>query len=90
MPASVDQVFTEAQQQHQAGRLAEAEQGYRLILEQFPDHADSVHLLGVIALQTGRLEPALDLVQRAVDLRPDGAIYRCNLGQVLEQLGRPE
>jgi predicted O-linked N-acetylglucosamine transferase (SPINDLY family) len=34
------------------------------------------------------LRPALDLVRRAVDLRPDGAIYRSNLGQVLERLGR--
>jgi len=88
MPASVDQVFAEAQQHHLAGRLADAEKGYRLILEQFPEHADSVHLLGVIALQTGHLEPALGLVQRAVDLQPGGAIYRSNLGQVLEQLGR--
>jgi predicted O-linked N-acetylglucosamine transferase (SPINDLY family) len=88
MPASVDQAFTAALQQHQAGRLAEAEQGYRQILEQDPQHADSLHLLGVIALQTGHLDPALNLVQQAVDLRPDGALYRSNLGQVLEQLGR--
>ncbi|HUF71903.1 MAG TPA: tetratricopeptide repeat protein [Gammaproteobacteria bacterium] len=88
MPASVDQVFAEALEHHHAGRLAEAEKGYRLILEAVPEHADSLHLLGVIGLQTGHLEPALDLVQRAVSLRPDGAVYHSNLGQVLERLGR--
>lgn len=68
--------------------MAEAERGYRRILRQQPEHPDSLHLLGVIALQTGDLEPALALVQRAVALRPDGAVYRNNLGQVLERMGR--
>lgn len=86
----IDQTFTSALQDHQAGRLAEAEQAYRQILRQQPEHSDSLHLLGVIAFQTGNLEPALALIQRAVALRPDGAIYRSNLGQVLERLGRIE
>lgn len=88
--SAVDRTFALALQHHQAGRLAEAEQGYRRILEQEPEHADSLHLLGVIALQAGLSEPALALVRRAVDLRPDGAIYRNSLGQVLERLARPE
>ena len=88
MAANADQVFTEAQQHHLAGRLAEAEKGYRLILNQFPEHTDALHLLGVIALQTGHFEQALKLVRQAVSLRPDGAIYQSNLGQILERLGR--
>ena len=90
MPANVDQAFAEALSHHQSGRLAAAEQGYRQILEADPEHADSLHLLGVIGLQTGHLEAALDLVQRAVRLRPDGAVYHSNLGQVLERLDRLE
>ena len=88
MPASVDQVFGEALAHHHAGRLAQAEQGYRRVLRTTPTHADSLHLLGVIGLQTGNLEPALQLVERAIALRPDGAIYRSNLGQILERLDR--
>ena len=88
MTASVEQAFEAALQHHREGRLAEAEQGYRSILDADPAHADSLHLLGIIGLQTGHLEPALNLVQKAVELRPDGAIYRSNLGQVLERLGR--
>jgi predicted O-linked N-acetylglucosamine transferase (SPINDLY family) len=57
-------------------------------LHRLPDHPDSLHLLGVIALQSGNTEAALALVERAVALRPDGAVYRNNLGQVLERLGR--
>jgi protein O-GlcNAc transferase len=85
---SVDREFTLALELHQAGRLAEAEQGYRRILERQPEHADSLHLLGVVALQTGHLDSALALVQRAIALRPDGAVYRNNLGQILERLER--
>jgi predicted O-linked N-acetylglucosamine transferase (SPINDLY family) len=88
--ADIDQAFALALEQHQSGRLAEAEQGYRQILQRQPDHADSLHLLGVVALQSGHLEPALALIQQAVALRPDGAIYRNNLGQVLVRLGRDD
>lgn len=90
MPTDLDQAFALALRHHEAGRLAEAERGYRHILQQQPEHSDSLHLLGVIALQTGNLEPALELVQRAIDLRPDGAVYRNNLGRILEGLGRVE
>jgi protein O-GlcNAc transferase len=86
--SSVDREFTLALELHRAGRLAEAEQGYRRILEHEPEHADALHLLGVVALQTGHFDAALGLVQRAVALRPDGAVYRNNLGMILERLER--
>ncbi len=85
---SADQAFALALQHHRAGRLAEAERGYRAILQLEPEHADSLHLLGVIALQAGNLEVALALVERAAALRPDAAVCRNNLGQVLERLER--
>jgi predicted O-linked N-acetylglucosamine transferase (SPINDLY family) len=88
MPPTVDQVFSQALGHHQAGRLAEAEQHYRAILQHVPQHADSLHLLGVIALQKGRPGDALKLIEQACKLRPDGAVYQSNRGQVLERLER--
>jgi protein O-GlcNAc transferase len=85
---SADQAFALALQHHRAGRLAEAERGYREILQSEPRHADSLHLLGVIALQSGDFTSALSLVQRAVALRPDAAVCRNSLGHVLDRLGR--
>jgi predicted O-linked N-acetylglucosamine transferase (SPINDLY family) len=87
---SRDQAFALALEHHRAGRLAEAEQGYRAILRLEPEHADSLNLLGVIALQAGNLDVALELVQRAAALRPDAAVCRNNLGQVLLRLGRDD
>lgn len=90
MPLNVAEAFALALQHHQSGRLAEAERGYREILAVQPEHSDSLHLLGVIALQTGNPKPALALIQQAVALRPDGAVYHNNLGQVLQRLGRAD
>lgn len=53
-------------QHHQAGRLAEAEKIYRQILAQQPDHPDALHLLGVLAVQAGRLDAAVDLIMIAL------------------------
>ena len=87
---TADQDFALALEHHRAGRLADAERGYRAILQRAPHHADSLNLLGVIALQTGNLESALALLQRAVALRPDAAVCRNNLGMVLERHGRDD
>ena len=73
---SADQAFALALEHHRAGRLAEAERQYREILAREPEHADSLHLLGVLALQAGDLGAALTLVERAAALRPDAAACR--------------
>src|SRR6185436_8688559 len=78
-----------ALQHHQAGRLQEAEALYRNILRAKPDHADALHLLGVIAHQTGRHEMAVDCIARAIELNPAVAEYHGNLGEVFRVLFRP-
>jgi predicted O-linked N-acetylglucosamine transferase (SPINDLY family) len=87
---NVDEQFALALRHHQSGQLAEAEHRYRQILQADPNHSDALHFLGVVAFQTGNLEPALELIQRSVSMRPDGAVYRNNLGQVLERMERCE
>jgi len=87
---SADQLFARALEQHRGARLAEAERGYRAILQRDPRHADSLHMLGVIALQTRNFASALELVERAAALRPDAAGCRNTLGQILERLGRED
>ena len=51
---TIPQALQLAVQHHQAGRLAEAELLYRQILAAQPNHADALHLLGVMAQQVGR------------------------------------
>jgi hypothetical protein len=61
-PRSVAEVLGEGIRHHQAGRLSEAEACYRRVLAVQPDHADALHLLGVIAHQVKRHDIAVDLI----------------------------
>ena len=76
--------------QHQGGRLADAERGYRQILAAAPGHPDALHLLGVIAFQVGRHEAAVDLIGKAIGVRSNIAEYHNNLGNAHKALGRHE
>jgi Flp pilus assembly protein TadD len=75
---------------HQAGRLSEAELIYRQVLEVDPDNADCLHLLGMIAYQTGQLETAADLIGKAIAIHETAASYHSNLGNVLQAQGKPD
>ncbi len=73
---------------HQAGRLAEAEEIYRQVLAQQPDHPDAIYGLGMIALQVGHHDMAVDLIRRAISLKPDHAEAHFNLGNLLNDRGQ--
>ena len=73
---------------HQAGRLDEAEALYRALLEAGPEHADALHLLGVVRHQRGEDRAAVDLIERAIALRDDNYKYHYNLAAALQALGR--
>jgi protein O-GlcNAc transferase len=75
-------------ERHQAGRLAEAEQIYRQVLEIDPANADALHLLGVIASQNGNAAAAVQLIARAIAIQPDNAAFRSNFGNALKDSGR--
>jgi predicted O-linked N-acetylglucosamine transferase (SPINDLY family) len=90
IPMNVDQAFRIAQEHHQAGHFAEAERIYRHILMQQPNHADALHLLGLLASQVGRLDAAVELIRRAITLKPDCAEAHGNLGNIFKELGQLE
>ena len=77
-----------AVQHHQAGRLQAAEQIYRQILNADPNHAQSWHLLGVIAHQVGKNEIAVEYIERAIRLNGNTADFHNNLGAAYVALGR--
>ena len=61
--ATIPEALAVAIQHHQGGRLQAAEQIYRQILAVEPNHADAIHLLGVIASQTGKHEAAIEYIR---------------------------
>jgi predicted O-linked N-acetylglucosamine transferase (SPINDLY family) len=84
----VKDVFSEALRNHKAGSLVEAERLYRQVLAADSRHADSLHLLGVIARQVGRNDVAVELIGKAIEINKTVAIYHSNLGSSLKDLGR--
>jgi tetratricopeptide (TPR) repeat protein len=81
-------LFSAGLAHHQGGRLAQAETHYRETLALQPDHADALHLLGVIASQVGRHDVAVDLIGRAVALDRTSSLYHSNHGLALAGLKR--
>ncbi len=73
---------------HQQGALDAAEAAYAALLKRQPRHFDALHLSGVIALQTGRLEAGITRIRRAIAINPRAAAAHSNLGSGLMRLQR--
>jgi tetratricopeptide (TPR) repeat protein len=82
--------FRLALSQHQQGKLADARRTYRDILRHDPVHFDALHMLGVLAMQTGHVEHAVDLMRKAVAVNGEVAFAHFNLGNGLRALDRLE
>src|ERR1700689_386813 len=85
---AIDQAIQIATRKSQAGRLADAEAICRQILLQDANQVDAINLLGIIAVQSGHVDAALDLIGRAIQLKPDYADAHNNLGNILKAKGQ--
>jgi len=70
-----------AMELHQLGRLSEAQDRYRHILEQQPAHADALHLLAVTLIQSANAHQAVPLLEQAIALNGAEASYHSSLGR---------
>jgi len=75
---------------HRQGKMAEAESIYREILQGQPNHFDALHMLGVIALHTRRIERAVDLIRQAIGLNASVAAAHNNLERLMNVLTSDE
>jgi predicted O-linked N-acetylglucosamine transferase (SPINDLY family) len=73
---------------HQAGRLSEAEELYRRILQEQPTHFDSLHLLGIIHCQCGDFAEAIRHIDLALSVNPDAAAAHNGRAAALNALKR--
>lgn len=78
-----------ALQHHAAGRLAQAGEIYQSILNDTPNNHDALHLLGVIAHQVGKHDVAVDLIGKALAIKPDFVQAHFNLGNAFRGLELP-
>ncbi len=85
---TVAQALDLAMQQHRAGNLAQAEHIYRAILRVDPLQAEALHLLGLIAYQSGHPDIARTYLTQALHLQPDFPVAHNSLGVVFRSQGK--
>jgi predicted TPR repeat methyltransferase len=72
--------FQIALEHHRAGRVRQAADIYRSLIDANPQHADAMHWLGVLAFQAGRPAQAIPFLEGAFKLCPMDAAFAHNLG----------
>ncbi|MEK6879659.1 MAG: tetratricopeptide repeat protein [Nanoarchaeota archaeon] len=87
---TVEQALKLAVKKHNEGRINEAEIIYREILNKNPNNSEALHLLGLIAHQTGDSANAINLINKAIKSNPNIAIYYNNLGMIYDTLKKEE
>src|SRR5258708_18840404 len=75
---------------HKAGRLAEAERVHCAVVAREPGIADALHLLGLLVTLRGDPASGVELIRRAIAIRPDAAAFHNNLGKALSDSGRQD
>jgi len=79
-----------AWQLHQERRYADAARCYHTLVERDPADAAALHLFGVLHHQNGYHARAVELIGRAIAVRPDAAAYHANLAEVHRALSQNE
>jgi len=85
---TIQQDIDLALQHHTSGDLLKAEGIYQQILQVDPNQPVALHLLGVIAHQVGKNDLSVDLITKALAIKPDYAEAHSNLGNTLRELGK--
>ena len=87
--SEITECMKRAVSHHQAGRLQQAEELYRMVLSEVPGHADALHLVGLLAHQQGRHDEAATQIEEAIQANGGVASYHHNLGAAHRAAGRP-
>ena len=79
----VDAKLQQAVSLYQANQLLQAEQICQQILRDNSQHADALHLLGVIAHQVGEYRIATSLIAQAIEIDSNQSSFFYNVGNAL-------
>lgn len=86
-PGVAASLLQQAMQLHQQGQPDAAEQLYQQIPAGDPQHADALHLRGLLRAQQRDWEAAQALIWQAITLKPDEAMFHNNLANVCLERG---
>ena len=89
-PHALAALFQQGLVHHQQGQLEEARAAYERMLVLQPGHADALHMLGAMAMQSGEHALAVERISVSVHNNPRNATAYFNLGLALKALQRYE
>jgi len=90
LAARTETAFATALRHHEGGRFVAARAIYEAILAEAPNHADSLHLLGLIEISQNTPARAVPLIERAMVAAPGSAAHHNSLGLAHRALGNQE
>ena len=76
-------LFNQALVFHKQSKLTEAKELYEIFLDNNHNHSDALHLLGLIYYSQNQHIKAIELIQKAISIKPH-EIYYNSLGNVLK------
>ncbi|MGD0542162.1 MAG: tetratricopeptide repeat protein [Tepidisphaeraceae bacterium] len=85
---SDEQTFQLALYHHRSGHFSQAQELYNKILVKNPRDANALHLSGTLLAQMGRSEEGIALMQKAIEVRPNVALFHLNLGEAYGRMGK--
>ncbi len=87
--AQLSALLLNALQLHHSGERQKARVEYRRILAAHPQHAETLHLLGVLEGETGEGASGEEKIRKAIAIQPLAPSYHGNLGNLLCNYGKP-
>ena len=84
----MQELIEQAVELHQSGQLGQAQQIYQKILAKDQENASALHLLGVLHHQQGDHAKAVELIGKAVAIRPSVPAFHANLAEAYRAQGK--
>lgn len=86
--AQAQAAFDQARRALRAGRIDEAERGFRAVAEKYPDLGGAQANLGLIYRQQGKLPEAVAAMEKAVKASPKQPVFQNHLGITYRHAGQ--
>ena len=88
MELTLDEALQKAIEAHKAGKVQKAERLYAAILKAQPQHPDTNHNMGVLAVGVGKVQEALPYFKIAIEANPSIGQYWLSYIDALIKLNR--
>lgn len=85
-PSKLNTMIADAYQMHRSGQVKQAKSIYRIVLDFEPKHLNANNLLGLLCVQTGEYETAIEHIQTALSIKSDDAQAHANIALAFKGL----